>query len=73
MMTRKDYVAVSNILRDYQEVIEADEYFDMCRDFAKYMAQDNERFDGARFLEACGIPKIEYLAPKPATSHVALA
>jgi hypothetical protein len=74
MMTRKDYVAVSNILKDYQEVIDAYEYLDLCRDFAKYMARDNDRFDAIRFLEACGvrIPKEEYPQPKSALSHAAL-
>jgi len=75
MMTRKDYVAVSQILSDYAEVMPPEEYLDICRDFAKYMAQDNDRFDGVRFLEACGIriPKDEYPQPKPALDHVALA
>jgi hypothetical protein len=74
MMTRKDYVAVSNILSEYQEVMEADEYLDMCRDFAKYMAQDNERFDPLRFLQACGIVfrDEDMPAPRPATSHISL-
>lgn len=74
MMTRKDYVAVSNILADYQEVIEAEEYLDMCRDFALYMAKDNDRFDSRRFLEACGIVfrQQDIPSPMPATSHIAL-
>ena len=74
MMTRKDYVAVSNILADYQEVIDAVEYLDLCRDFAKYMAKDNERFDSRRFLEACGIVfrEQDIPAPVPATSHLSL-
>jgi hypothetical protein len=74
MMTRKDYVAVSEILSDYREVMEGDEYFSICVDFAKYMARDNDRFDMKRFMEACGIriPETAY-PPKPALSHVALA
>jgi hypothetical protein len=74
MMTRKDYVAVSNILGDYQEVMDKDEYFHLCADFAKYMAKDNSRFDMKRFMEACGasIPETAY-PPKSALSHVALA
>jgi hypothetical protein len=73
MMTRKDYIAVSEILGDYQEVMEGEEYSSLCVDFAKYMAKDNDRFDTKRFLEACGIPKVEYPSPKPASQHVALA
>ena len=44
MMTRKDYVAVAEILSNYQEVIEADEYYEMVMDFGKMMRLDNERF-----------------------------
>jgi len=73
IMTRKDYVAVSNILSDYQEVMDLDEYFTMCLDFAKYMAQDNERFDTRRFLEACGINVAGiYSNPVGAGEHVSL-
>jgi len=75
MMTRKDYVAVSHILSEYQEVIDAVEYLDLCRDFAKYMAQDNDRFDARRFLEACGIVFSDEdipAQPIPASSHISL-
>jgi hypothetical protein len=74
MMTRKDYIAVSEILGDYQEVMDRDEYFSICLDFAKYMSKDNDRFDMKRFMEACGvsIPETAY-PPKSALSHVALA
>jgi hypothetical protein len=72
MMTRKDYVAVSSILKEYRQSMFAEDYLDLCRDFGKYMAQDNERFDAVRFLEACDIPKVEYPAPKSAGEHVSL-
>jgi len=80
MMTRKDYVAVANILADYQEVIEADEYYQMVIDFGKYMRLDNERFDLSRFMIACGIDTKALVAhamsslpqPKPASSHTSL-
>ena len=78
MMTRKDYVAVAEILSDYKEVIEFDEYYQMVLDFGKMMKLDNTRFDLSRFMVACGID-IKALVthamstlPKPATSHVAL-
>jgi hypothetical protein len=80
MMTRKDYIAVSSILKEYRQIIPAEEYLELVWDFASYMKLDNDRFDNARFLEACGIPKVEprvygvpYSEPKPASSHVALA
>jgi hypothetical protein len=81
MMTRKDYVAVAEILSDYQEVIEADEYYQMVMDFGKMMRLDNERFDLSRFMIACGID-IQALVthamsslpqPKPASEHISLA
>lgn len=80
MMTRKDYVAVAEILSNYQEVIEADEYYEMVMDFGKMMRLDNERFDLSRFMIACGID-IKGLVthamstlpqPKPASDHISL-
>ncbi len=50
MMTRKDYVAVSEILSDYAEVMPAEEYLDLVRDFALMMKKDNDRFDNTRFF-----------------------
>jgi hypothetical protein len=55
MMTRKDYVAVSEILSEYAEVMPPEEYLDLVRDFALMMKSDNDRFDNTRFFEACGI------------------
>lgn len=85
MMTRKDYVAVSEILADYQEAMEADEYYAMVMDFGKMMKLDNARFDLSRFMIACGIDTKAVLEkairaeafstlpqPKPASSHVSL-
>ena len=80
MMTRKDYIKVSNILADYQEVMEADDYYELVMDFGKMLKLDNERFDLSRFMIACGID-IQGLVshamrtlpqPKPASEHVAL-
>ena len=73
MMTRKDYIAVSNILREYRQSIHAEDYADLVADFGVYMLRDNDRFDLARFTEACNMPVSEYPEPKPASSHVALA
>jgi len=73
MMTRKDYIAVSEILSNYKEDIEPDDYFTMCLDFAKYMAQDNDRFDTLRFMEACGVDISGlYAGPKSASEHISL-
>ena len=75
MMTRKDYVAVSEILADYQDVMDSDDYFEMVMDFGKMMKLDNERFDLSRFMIACGInigELVRHAMPKSASSHVAL-
>lgn len=73
MMTRKDYVAVSNILKEYRQSMYAEDYADLVNDFAKYMASDNDRFDVNRFREASAVPTYSVPEPLPASSHVALA
>jgi hypothetical protein len=60
MMTRKDYIAVSAILKEYEGAMSPSDYLELVWDFASYMKLDNERFDNSRFLEACNIPKVEY-------------
>jgi hypothetical protein len=56
MMTRKDYVAVADILSDYVEVIPPEEYVELVREFSAYMSEDNPRFQHSRFFQACGLP-----------------
>lgn len=80
MMTRKDYIAVSDILSNYQDVMDSDDYYEMVMDFGKMMRLDNDRFDLSRFMIACGIDikglvthAMSTLQPKPASSHVALS
>ena len=81
MMTRKDYVAVSNILANYQDVMDSDDYYEMVMDFGKMMKLDNTRFDLSRFMVACGIDMKALVThamsgisqPKPASEHVSLA
>ena len=80
MMTRKDYISVAKILSDYQEVMDADEYYQMVMDFGKMMKIDNTRFDLSRFMIACGIDVKALVThamstlpqPKPASEHVAV-
>jgi hypothetical protein len=80
MMTRKDYVAVADILSDYRVVMDPDEYYSLVVDFGKMMRLDNDRFDLSRFMLACGIDikglvtnAMSTLAePKPASQHVGL-
>ena len=54
MMTRRDYIAVSDILSEYAPLVEQPELFDqMVNDFADYMQDDNDRFLRTRFIDAC--------------------
>ena len=60
-MTRKDYVMVADSIKASREnwegfTPEAQEAIDgLARSLASKLAQDNARFDRARFLEACGV------------------
>ena len=59
-MTRKDYILISNILREYvgyASETEEDTVFmtHLCNDFASKLAGTNPLFDRKRFLEACGV------------------
>jgi len=55
-MSRKDYVAVSDILSSYKDLI-GDEftYHDLVDDFAAMFAEDNKNFKADKFFEACNI------------------
>ena len=58
MMTRKDYVETSNILKGFADEIHPQVFEDLVEEFAQYFQADNERFDKARFEKACGIDEI---------------
>jgi hypothetical protein len=59
MMTRKDYVAVSEILAEYAPGVyevswaEPELFRQMVGDFADYMEEDNPRFIRKKFIEEC--------------------
>ena len=54
MMTRKDYVAVAEILSDFREGIQNPILFDeMVLEFADFFAEDNPNFKLDKFREAC--------------------
>lgn len=68
MLTRKDYEAIAagiadvmaTIRRDVEDgrghLIEADAVaLGIAENLARYFAQDNERFDRARFMTACDL------------------
>jgi hypothetical protein len=54
MMTRKDYVAVAEILNSFQDVI-ADQFTfeDLVNEFADFFASDNPNFKRDKFTQAC--------------------
>ena len=54
MMTRKDYVAVSEILSGYQNAM-IDNFWweDLVNDFANLFAEDNPNFKRDKFTKAC--------------------
>ena len=58
MMTRKDYVKTSNILKGFSDEIHPAVFEDLVEEFAQYFQADNDRFDKARFEKACGIDEL---------------
>jgi hypothetical protein len=60
MMTRKDYVAVAEILKFASDKAHPALFSKMVNDFAEMFAKDNDRFDVNRFHEASGyhVPKL---------------
>jgi hypothetical protein len=56
MMTRKDYVAVAEILQGYQTaMIDGFWYEDLVNDFSIMFAEDNPNFQENKFKEACNV------------------
>ena len=53
MMTRKDYVNVSDILRAYIDEIPQTTFEDLILDFADFFQADNDNFDADKFEYAC--------------------
>jgi hypothetical protein len=58
MMTRKDYVKTSNILKGFSNEIHPQVFEDIVEEFAQYFMSDNDRFDKAKFEKACGVDEI---------------
>ena len=52
MMTRKDYVATAEILNGYKDTIDFLLLNEIALDFAEMFANDNERFNEQRFIDA---------------------
>lgn len=58
MMTRKDYVKTSNILKGFADEIHPAVFEDLVEEFCQYFASDNENFDKVRFEKACGVDEL---------------
>jgi len=58
MMTRKDYVAVAEILNSFQDII-ADQFTfeDLVNEFADFFSADNPNFKMEKFTHACGLTR----------------
>lgn len=61
-MTRKDYVAIAAAIHNRALAFDVGAHIDgeaavymVARDLADVLANDNPRFDRARFLKACGV------------------
>lgn len=54
MMTRKDYVSTSEILKYMSDKAHPALFSKVVTDFAEMFAKDNPRFDVVRFHEASG-------------------
>ena len=53
MMTRKDYVAVADILNAYKDEMDTTLFEDLVQDFANFFWGDNENFKEDKFIAAC--------------------
>lgn len=58
-MTKQDYELIARVIRRRAEnaktALTAAVWRQLAQDFADELARDNERFDLARFLKACGV------------------
>jgi hypothetical protein len=52
MMTRKDYIAVAEILNAYHLDIDSQIFEDLLSDFQTFFKRDNSNFDLTRFRNA---------------------
>jgi len=57
MMTRKDYVAVAEILNSFDKLIDPFTFEDLVNEFADFFSADNPNFKFDKFTHACGLTK----------------
>lgn len=51
-MTRKDYIETANILNKFADQIDFLVLADLAEEFSEMFANDNERFDHQKFVDA---------------------
>lgn len=54
-MTRKDFQLIADVLRNADEIIDADAMEALASMFTARLTETNPAFDRARFLTACGV------------------
>lgn len=56
-MTRKDYELIAGVFASFAEIVDLSETIgaDIARRLADELAEENPRFNSARFLSACGL------------------
>ena len=56
-MTRKDYVATAEILKNFGDNVENNfnDFIDLVYEFADMFAKDNPNFQEKKFVQACGL------------------
>lgn len=54
-MTKKDYILIASVLKDFHKSEQMGWGFDIDNAFADILASKNPRFDKEKFLKACGV------------------
>ena len=54
-MSRKDYIAIAQILKKCKHGISTASQTNVAEELCELFLVDNERFDSEKFLEACGL------------------
>ena len=54
-MTKKDYIAIASVLKQYNESYTKGWDFNIFEAFADILAKDNNKFDKNKFYKACGL------------------
>jgi hypothetical protein len=55
MMSRKDYIKVSEVIKFYKSDMTEQLHRDLVNEFSDIFSEDNKNFDSIRFATACGL------------------